>query len=282
MSLIWINGQLIDKSEARVSPFDHGFLYGDGVWEHFRVFAGTLFRPDYGIRELFGHLQFLGIELPLSDQSLLEAIDHTLRANQRDNGYVRVLVSRGSGTIGPDPRKIDPQVIIIAEEYRPFPPEIEEHGLEVVVHYSCLIHHEWYLADRLLGRPHVVVAKRDALTRGCLEAVCCDLGRYVLGGTEGSVFRVRPQKGVELLDCMGARDVTAFFVNEVATVRPFLAPGELPSSVLMEADELFLAGTTCGIIPIVKVDGNPIGSGTEGPVTRRIREAYRRLTRGGG
>src|SRR3954464_7534207 len=101
MSLLWINGQLVDKADARVSPFDHGFLYGDGVWEHLRVFGGQPFRPDEHVRQLFDAAAALAIDIPLSQAELIAAIAATIRANNRTEGYVRIIVTRGPGTIGP-------------------------------------------------------------------------------------------------------------------------------------------------------------------------------------
>src|SRR5438874_8706246 len=108
MSLLWINGKLVDKSEARVSPFDHGFLYGDGVWEPLRLFDGRLFRPVEHIRQLFLAASALDISIPFTNDELISAIQATVNANGRSDGYVRVIVSRGTGTLGPDPRKIEP------------------------------------------------------------------------------------------------------------------------------------------------------------------------------
>ena len=121
MSQVWINGRLVDKADAKVSPFDHGFLYGDGVWEPLRVYGGKLFRPDDHMRLLTHSARVLGIHLPLSSDEIVAAIYQTVNANLRTDGYIRVIVTRGPGTLGPDPRKIDPQVIVIAEEYQPFP-----------------------------------------------------------------------------------------------------------------------------------------------------------------
>src|SRR5262245_4751792 len=120
MSLVWINGRLVDKADARVSPFDHGFLYGDGVWEPLRAFGGKLFRPDDHMRLLSHAAKSLSIDLPMPVDAIVAAIHETLIANQRTDGYIRVIVTRGPGTLGPDPRKIEPQVIVIAEEYQPF------------------------------------------------------------------------------------------------------------------------------------------------------------------
>src|SRR5687768_8478358 len=171
MSLLWINGALFDKADARVSPFDHGFLYGDGVWEHLRVFGGKLFRPDDHLRLLFSAAETLDIDIPLSQPELLTAIEATVTANARTEGYVRVIVTRGPGTVGPDPRKLDPQVIVIAEEYQPFPLELYGHGLHAVVYPTPIDTENPANRVRALGRPYLPLAKRHALANGCLEAI---------------------------------------------------------------------------------------------------------------
>ncbi|HEX4607073.1 MAG TPA: aminotransferase class IV, partial [Urbifossiella sp.] len=107
MSLVWVNGTLVDKADAKVSPFDHGFLYGDGVWEPMRVFGGRLFRPAAHAARLWAAARAFEIAIPHTGDDLLAAVEATVRANQRTEGYCRVIVSRGPGTIGPDPRKLD-------------------------------------------------------------------------------------------------------------------------------------------------------------------------------
>ncbi len=255
MSFVWINGQLADKAEARISIFDHGFLYGDGVWEHFRAFGGRLFRPEAPLANLFAAADSLKIAIPLSQVELHAAIDSTLAANRRTEGYVRVVVTRGAGTLGPDPRKLDPQVIIIAEEYHPFPTELYENGLNVV---SIRIPE----ASRLkrLGDSWRVRAKQAALDSGCLDAIVLDEQDRVICLTEGDLVLV---KGGVL-----RTSSTAALFDE-----PF-EYAELTLSHVLNADELFLAGVTGGIIAIVNVDGQRIGSGREGPIANRIRGVY--------
>jgi branched-chain amino acid aminotransferase len=259
MSLLWVNGELIDKAAARVSPFDHGFLYGDGVWEHLRVFDGEPFRASDQLAHLFAAARLLDIDIPLSLDELVAAVGATVRANARTRGYVRVVVTRGPGTIGPDPRKIDPQVLITAEEYLPFPSELYEHGLHVVT--CAAVDREYkYHTVRTLGAPHVVGAKAAALRVGCLDAILLDrLGR-VAGTTEGRLFVV---KNGEVRRGWGAHDVAA---DIPATDDP-----ELSIADVLAADEAFIAGTTCGVIAVVRCDKRDIGSGAEGPVTRAIR-----------
>lgn len=274
MSLLWINGTLFDKADARVSPFDHGFLYGDGVWEHLRVFGGQPFRPDDCIRQLFASAAVLAIDIPLSPAELCAAIDAAVQANHRTEGYVRIIVARGPGTLGPDPRKTVSPVFIIAEEYRPFPPELDGHGLHAVAAPVRVDAANPAARVRTLGRPHVVLAKQHALRNGCLEAILLTSDGILAGGTEGSLFLVRGDTVTAHPD--GPADATATAARELSAARI----AELRLDDLRAADEAFLAGTACGVIGIVRVDGQDIGSGTEGPFTKSIREAYRQSTRG--
>jgi branched-chain amino acid aminotransferase len=279
MSLLWINGQLVDKSEARVSPFDHGFLYGDGVWEPLRVFGGKPFRPEDHVRYLFAAAEVLGIDIPLSQSELIAAVEATVQANNRTEGYVRVIVTRGPGTIGPDPRKIDPQVIIIAEEYQPFPAELYDHGLHVVTFPDRLDTANPVNRVRTLGQPHVVGAKRHALTNGCLDALLANPSGELIGTTEGFLFLVKD--GALVVAGGQPADATGYRVATLAADGgAVVAEYTVKTPDLLAADEAFLAGTSYGVIGIVRVDGKDIGTGTEGPVTREIRRRYHALTRG--
>src|SRR5262249_5357019 len=194
--------------------------------------------------------------------------------------YVRVIITRGPGTIGPDPRKLDPQVIIIAEEYQPFPAELHAHGLHAVTTPWPLTSENPADFVRVLGKPLVVLAKSHAVANGCLEAVLLNAGGFACGTTEGELFAVR---GGEVLRFpAGLPDAAAEVVLELAggagfpTGRVGARGSDLPAF-----DELFAAGTSCGVIGIVRVDGKDIGTGTEGPITREIRQRYAALTRGG-
>lgn len=281
MSLVWINGTLTDKADARVSPFDHGFLYGDGVWEHLRVFGGNPFRPQGHLATLFAAAETLGIDIPLSRDELLAAIDSAVRANARTEGYVRVIVSRGPGTIGPDPRKITPQVLIIAEEYQPFPQELYGHGLHAAIAPVRVDAANPALAVRSLGRPHVVLAKQHALRNGCLEAVLVSTAGDLVGTTEGFLFLVK--EGAVVVAAGQPADGTGFAVATLAAEAGLVVVeyGVTPAE-LRGAEEVFIAGTACGVIGLVRIDGKDIGTGAEGPVTRQLRERYLALTRGGG
>jgi branched-chain amino acid aminotransferase len=281
MSLVWMNGTLADKLDARVSPFDHGFLYGDGVWEPLRVFAGKAFNAAHHLNLLFTAAEALGIEVPLSRGELLGAIDQTLHANHRSEGYVRVIVTRGVGTLGPDPRKLDPQVIVIAEEYQPFPAELAEYGLYVTTYPTPFDAEHPANRVRTLGRPHIALAKQDALRHGCLEALLATRTGELIGTTEGMLFLV--QDGAVIVAGGHVPEATGYAVAALAGEGGLVvAECAVRMPELLAADEAFLAGTACGVIAIVRVDGQLIGDGSEGPVTRGLRTRFTSVTRSSG
>ncbi len=277
MSTLWINGELVDKSAAHVSPFDHGLLYGDGVWEPLRVSSGKLLHAAEHLHQLFDAAQMLGIDIPLSPEELRGAIDATLQDNARADGYIRVIVTRGPGTLGPDPRKIAPQVLIIAEEYQPFPRELYAHGLHVATTPHPFTPGHSLARSRTLGQPYLVFAKRHALQQGCLEAIFVSDSGAVRGCTEGMLFLVAG--GTVLATDEQLLDATGLAVAALAGDLGLVVDKKSTTLTdLHAAEEAFLAGTSCGVIGIVQVNRTPIGAGSEGPITRQIREAYRRLT----
>jgi branched-chain amino acid aminotransferase len=277
MSLLWLNGALTDKTEARINPFDHGFLYGDGVWEHLRLFSGKPFRAEHHLKILFAAAGGIGITIPLSQEELLAAIGATARANNRTEGYVRVICTRGPGTVGPDPRKIEPQVIITAEEYQPFPQELYGHGLHAVVAPGLLDPQNPAHRFRTLNQLHIVQAKRFALQNGCLEALLQTRDGRIVGTTEGFLFMVKD--GALVVAGGQPEDATGFAVAALAgDTGSVVAEYGVKRDDLLAAEEVFLAGTACGVIGIVRIDGTNIAGGTEGPVSRGIRGAYQQLS----
>ncbi len=277
MSLLWINGTLIEKAEARISPFDHGLLYGDGAWEPLRLFGGKPFAAEQHLRNLDETARAVGIDLPLALEDLIAAIDATAKANNRMEGYVRVLVTRGPGTIGPDPRKIEPQVIVIAEEYQPFPHELYGHGVNAVVSPLTLDPANPAHRFRTLNQLHIVVARRHALQHGCLEALLQGQQGGIVGATEGHLLAVA--KGVIVVGSGQPADATGTTVATLAAhAGRVIEERTLMMPELRAADEVFIAGTACGVIGVVSIDGTVIGTGTEGPVTRDLRARFDQLT----
>lgn len=278
MSQLWINGTLLDKADARISPFDHGFLYGDGVWEPLRLFSGKPFVAEHHLTILFDTAKAVGIDIPLSQSELLAAIDATTKANNRTEGYVRVIVTRGPGTIGPDPRKIEPQIIITAEEYQPFPQELYGHGLHAVVSPLALDPRNPAHRFRTLNQLHIVHAKRHALQHGCLESLLLNQGGEIVGTTEGFLFIVKG--GAVVLAGGRPVDATGLAVAALAGDAGLgISECGVKLADVLAAEEVFIAGTACGVIGIIRIDGTNIVSGSEGPITREIRQQFDHLTR---
>lgn len=276
MSRVWVNGTLMDKTRACVSVFDHGLLYGDGVWEHLRIVGGEPFDLPAHLDVLSAAAAALGVDLPLSRDELAGAVRGTIRANDRTSGYVRIVVTRGPGTLGPDPRKLDPQVVIVAEEYHPFPVELYGHGLHVVVYPVPVDIEAPENRVRSLGRPHIVLAKQYALRHGCLEAVLTDRAGGLVGTTEGMLLVCR---GGTILPAAGLPPEP--LGRHLLPGESLVSQGPLTVADLLTADEAFIVGTTCGVIGVVRVDGRTIGGGTEGPITRSVRDRYYAVVRGG-
>jgi branched-chain amino acid aminotransferase len=276
MSLLWVNGTLIEKADSRVSPFDHGFLYGDGVWEPLRAAHGRLVLVEEHLDALYHSAEGLGLAVPLSRAELRAALEATVAANHRTEGYARVIITRGPGTIGPDPRKIDPQVIVIAEQYHPFPRELYGHGLDAAVYPWPVDTASQLFHVRALGQPVIPLAKQHALQHGCLEAVLTTGSGLIAGATEGNLFIV---KAGEVIVAAGqCPEATAAAVAAMAADKGLPIRVEaVPVEDLRGADEAFLAGTAAGIIGIIRIDGCNIGPGSEGPMTRALREAAGRL-----
>ena len=240
-----------------------------------RLWLASLFQATGHLHNLFQAVRIQGIDIPLSRDDLHAAIEATLRANDRSDGYVRVIVSRGPGTLGPDPRKIDPQIIILAEEYHPFPLELYAHGLHAV---TFAVPHG---VVRLLGQPHLVQAKRHAIEHGCLEAILADSAGHLTGTTEGMLFLVKD--GAVVVAGGHMPEATGYAVATMTAESGLVvAEHTVSQSDLASAEEAFLAGTSCGVMGIVKVDEHIIGSGTEGPITRQLRERFLAVTRGNG
>lgn len=276
MSRVWMNGRLIDKIHASITIFDHGFLYCDGVWEHFRIVDSRIPAFDSYAHCLFQAADALGIDIPYSHQELQSAALSLARENQRTDAYVRVIVTRGVGTIGPDPRKLDPQVIIIAEEYHPFPRELYGHGLHTVITPLPLDLDNPAHRYRTLNQLHIVQAKRYALANGCLEALFPTRTGNIVGSTEGCLFVVQCD---QIIMAAGQpENGTLDSIRQVLRTSN-RTPIEQPLTLaqLTAMDEVFIVGTACGIIGIVRIDDAVIGSGTEGPVTRSIRDDFERF-----
>jgi branched-chain amino acid aminotransferase len=280
---VYINGKLFDKADAKVSVYDHGLLYGDGVFEGIRVYDGKVFRLREHLDRLYDSARAIYLEIPMSREQMADAVTSTVQANAKRNGYIRLVVTRGSGSLGLDPRKTtDPQVIIIVDDIALYPPEVYENGLEIIT-AATIRNHPNALSARIKSLNYLnnIMAKVEGVRAGCLEALMLNHKGEVAECTGDNIFLVRG--GVlqtPPLDAGILGGVTRNAILELA--RAAGIPAEETALTRYEvytADECFLTGTAAEVIPVVKCDGRAIGSGKPGPVTRQLRERFHQLVR---
>lgn len=283
---IWLNGKLVDQDQAVVSVFDHGLLYGDGVFEGIRVYAGRVFRLAEHLDRLWDSARAIMLEIPGGKDAMQAAVLETVRANGLKDAYVRLVVTRGRGDLGLDPRKCPaPTVFIIAASITLYPEEHYRDGLAVVtVSTRRNIPEAQDPRIKSLNYLNNILAKLEANRAGVLEAIMLNADGYVAECTGDNIFILR--KGILQTPPthIGALEgITRAAVMKLAAAQSLpCAETVFTQYDLYTADECFLTGTAAEIIPVVNVDSRPIGSGKPGPVTRRLIDAYRGLTRSEG
>ncbi len=280
---IYISGQYYAKEDAKISVFDHGLLYGDGVFEGLRAYSGNIFRLEQHLTRLYESALAIMLTIPVSPAELGQAIKDTLLRNNITDGYIRVVITRGAGSLGIDPEKTaDPQVIVIADHIQLYPKELYENGMEIVT-ASTIRNHPAALNPRIKSLNYLnnVLAKLEGKRAGCLEALMLNHRGEVAECTADNIFLVR--RG-ELLtpptDAGILEGVTRGAIIELAgqagiTVREIT----LTRHDVYVADECFLTGSGAEVIPVIKVDMRSIGSGTVGSMTRQLSQAFHRLVR---
>ncbi len=284
MSLkIYINGQFYDKEDAKISVYDHGLLYGDGVFEGIRSYGGKVFRLGEHLDRLWDSAKAIWLKIPMTKEAMAKAIDETLELNEIVDGYIRLVVTRGAGTLGLDPNRTDnPQVIVIADKIALYPQEMYEKGLEIIT-VSVVRNHPAALSPRIKSLNYLnnILAKIEGLKAGCVEALMLNHKGEVAECTGDNIFLVR--NGVLLTPPIEAgilEGITREAVIELAR-EAGLEVREIPFTKhdVYIADECFLTGTAAEVIPVVKVDDREIGDGRPGPVTRDLLERFHKLTR---
>ena len=280
---IWINGKLLPKEQATVSVFDRGLLYGDGIFEGIRAYNGKVFRMREHLERLWESARAISLEIPISMEALDKAIYETLQVNDLPNGYIRLIVTRGAGTLGLDPfSAAHPQVIIIADTISLYPAEFYENGLEVVT-ASTIRNHPAALNARIKSLNYLnnIMAKVEAINAGAKEALMLNHTGEVAECTGDNIFLIKnntlytPPMSAGILS-----GVTRGAVMEIAAATDREArETTLTRHDVYVADECFLTGTAAEVIPVVKIDGRPIGPGSPGPVTLDIKERFHKLVR---
>jgi branched-chain amino acid aminotransferase len=284
MSLkIWINGKLFDKENAKISVYDHGLLYGDGVFEGIRAYGGKVFRTREHLARLWNSAKAICLTIPISLAEMEKAIYETLSANNLKDAYIRLVVTRGAGSLGLDPnRTSDPQVIIITDKIVMYPAEYYENGLSIIT-ASTIRNHPAALSPRIKSLNYLnnIMAKLEGLQAGCEEALMLNHKGEVAECTGDNIFVVR---GGDVftppIDAGILEGVTRDAVIEIARTDGLIVR-EIPFTRhdVYIADECFLTGTAAEVIPVVKVDNRTIGDGKPGKVTRELIRKFRELTR---
>ncbi|RIK74775.1 MAG: branched-chain amino acid aminotransferase [Planctomycetota bacterium] len=280
---VYISGKLVPAEQATVSVFDHGLLYGDGVFEGLRSYGRKVFRLAEHVERLFDSARAIRLEIPLSPEAMAKAINETVAANGIDDGYIRTVVTRGAGTLGLDPNRCsDPQVIIIADSIRLYPKEFYDNGLELITS-SVIRNHPAALSPRIKSLNYLnnILAKIEGLKAGCVEALMLNHKGEVAECTGDNIFLVKHgQLSTPPLDAGILEGVTRNAVLELARdARIPTSERPLTKHDVYVADECFLTGTAAEVVPVVKVDDRIIGSGKPGPITKDLTDRFHEMVR---
>ena len=283
---IYIDGKYCGEKNAKISVFDHGLLYGDGIFEGIRAYHGRVFKLKEHIDRLFCSAKSILLNVPLPHAEIMRAVVETCRENGIRDGYIRLLVTRGAGTLGLNPNRCkDPSVIIIADKIQLYPPELYEKGMDIVtVATTRNLHSALNPAIKSLNYLNNVLAKIEANNAGCEEAVMLNAEGFVAECTGDNIFIVRAgQLLTPPLSAGALYGITRGVVMDLAREEGVtVQEPSLTRHDLFNADECFLTGTGAELIPIVKIDGRVIGTGLPGPLTRRLVDKYRALTKSSG
>ncbi|HMC88834.1 MAG TPA: branched-chain-amino-acid transaminase [Gemmataceae bacterium] len=280
---IYINGKLYDKADAKISVYDHGLLYGDGVFEGIRVYEGKVFRLAEHVERLYDSARSIRLEIPMTREQMAQAVNDTVTANAKRTGYIRLLVTRGAGYLGLDPRKAtNPQIIIIVDDITLYPPELYENGMEIAT-VSTIRNHPNALNPRIKSLNYLnnILAQIEAVQAGCFEALMLNHKGEVAECTGDNIFIVKrgvlktPPPDAGILE-----GVTRGAVLELARAAKIpVQENALTRHDVYTADECFLTGTAAEVVPVVKCDGRALGTGRPGPITRQLRERFHQLVR---
>jgi len=279
---IYLNGQFVEKKDAKVSVFDHGFLYGDGAFEGIRSYNKLVFKLNEHIERLYETAHTMMIRIPLTQQQMSKAIVDTLKKNKLADAYIRVIVSRGEGDLGLDPKKCygKPSIIIITDKITLYPKALYNKGMEIIT-VPTIRNNPEALNPQLKSLNYLnnILAKIEASNSGYMEAIMMDPQGYVAECTGDNIFIIK--KGVLSTPSQGRlKGITREAVLELAekakikTEERFITRHEVYT-----ADECFLTGTAAEIIPVVKVDGRLIGNGKPGVLTTKLTKAFHIVTR---
>lgn len=280
--IVYLDGDYMPAREARIPVFDHGLLYGDGIFEGIRLYEGCVFKLDEHLDRLWDSARYINLPIPVSREEMSEIVCETCRRNELTNGYIRLVVTRGTGTMGLAPWLCPkPSVFCIAASIQLYPKEFYEKGLEVV----CAATRRTYVGAfnarcKSLNYLNNIMAKMEAHNAGCLEALMLDQNGFVIEATGDNIFVIKDGRISTPPTYQGnLRGITRDFVIQLGREAGYEVREEpMTTFEVYTADECFLTGTAAEAIPVIMVDKRPIGDGTPGPITRELIAAFRART----
>ena len=279
---IYLDGKFVSEDEAKVSVFDHGLLYGDGVFEGIRLYGGKIFRLEQHLDRLFASAKAIMLQIPMTKQALVETCCETCVRNKLSDGYIRLVVTRGVGYLGLNPFKCkNPTVFIIASTIELYPEEVYRKGLNLIT-AGTLRNSPAALSPAIKSLNYLnnILAKIEAVNSGTVEALMLNADGYVAECTGDNVFVVR-NGGLRTppISAGSLNGITRAVVMELAAKMGIaVSEPNLTRYDVMTAEECFLTGTAAEIVPVATLDGRPIGGGKPGALTLKLMGEFRKLT----
>ena len=280
---IWLNDKLVDEADAGISVFDHGLLYGDGVFEGIRFYGGKIFEQDAHIKRLYESARVIRLTISMDKESLAGAIAKTIEANNIVDGYIRLVVTRGAGNLGLNPFACKQScVIIIADNIQLYPEELYEKGLKVIS-AATVRNHPLSIPPQVKSLNYLnnILAKIEAIDSGADEAIMYNHQGYVAEASGDNIFIVRDEiVYAPPVEAGSLEGITRSLVIQLARKENIeVIEKDLTRFDLYVSDEFFLTGTAAEVIGVVDIDGRVIGSGKPGPITKLLRKKFFEYTR---
>jgi branched-chain amino acid aminotransferase len=280
--LIYLNGRFVPKNEARTSIYDHGFLYGDGVFEGIRAYSGRVFRLDEHVERMYDSAKAIDLKIPLSKEEMKKAIIETLKKNNLKDAYIRPIVTRGDGDLGLDPRKCSkPNVFIITQEWGAMYGDLYEKGLTAVT-VGIRRNAPEALPPNIKSLNYLnnILAKIEANAKGGDEAIIFDVHGNISEGSGDNIFVVKNSRIITPPTLNNLRGITRMAAIELARrERIEVSETNIGLFDIYTADEVFVTGTAAEIAPITKIDGRLIADGKPGKITKKLMSAFKELTK---
>jgi branched-chain amino acid aminotransferase len=278
---IYIDGKFYDKEQAMISVFDHGLLYGDGVFEGIRVYHGKVFKLSDHITRLYASAKAIALTIPLKKREMEKAVLDAVRINRKKNGYIRLVVTRGEGTLGLDPVHCGkPTVIIIVADIQLYPEELYKKGVKIITASTRRIPPKC-LDPRIKSLNYLnnILAKLEARRSGAMEALMLTTEGLVAECTADNIFIIKSGRLLTPHPCKGALDgITMRTVFEIAKARGIeCSEADLSQYDLYTSDECFITGTGAELVPVIEIDSRAVGDGRPGPLTLTLIEDFRGL-----